>query len=138
MDKITKKQAEEELAKGYSKAEKLVEDDEKMERFLQRLEKKLKVIPVGGSTLSMVPTLVSLLDHYRKKEYKKIPIGSIIAIVSALIYFLAPVDLIPDYLAFIGYIDDASVIAACIKLIGDDVKEYQKWREENHKIIEDA
>ena len=36
------KKAEEELKKGYSIAEDMLNDEDKMERFLQRLEKKLK------------------------------------------------------------------------------------------------
>jgi len=129
--------AKKELENGYKKAEKLLENEEKMERFLQKLEKKLKLIPLAGDTLSMVPILVSLVRNYVKKEYKDIPLGTIIAIISALIYWLSPVDVIPDVFPGVGYVDDAMVIAACLKLVKSDVDEYQKWREENNKIITD-
>jgi uncharacterized membrane protein YkvA (DUF1232 family) len=33
----------------------------------------------------------------------------------------------------IGYVDDASVIAFCLKLINDDLKDYEKWRKEKEK-----
>ena len=100
-------------------------DEEKTERFLQRLEKKLKVVPVAGNTLAMVPTLISLVRNYIKKEYTEAPIGTIIAVVSALIYLLSPADAIPDFIPGVGYVDDALVIAACLKLVDSDVKEYQ-------------
>ena len=136
MEKFKNKDAKKELENGYDKAEKLLKDDQKMERFLQRLEKKLKIIPVGGETLSMIPTMVSLLRSYVKKEYNDVPIGSIIAIVSALAYWLTPGDAIPDLIPGVGFVDDAAVTAVCLKLVGSDIKEYQKWREKNNKVLE--
>ena len=136
MEKFKNKDAKKELENGYDKAEELLKDDQKMERFLQRLEKKLKIIPVGGETLSMIPTMVSLLRSYVKKEYNNVPIGSIIAIVSALAYWLTPGDAIPDLIPGVGFVDDAAVTAVCLKLVGSDIKEYQKWREKNNKVLE--
>ena len=131
------KKAQKQLEKGYEKAQVVLEDKDKLERLLQRTEKKLKMVPVAGSILAMVPTMVSLIRNYVKKEYTDIPIGTIIAIISALIYFISPVDLIPDVLPGVGYVDDAAVVAACIKLIASDLNEYKKWRENNNKNIEE-
>ena len=126
---FTKEDAKKELENGYSKAEEILENPDKMERFLQRLEKKLKVIPIARKTLSMIPTLISLVKSYIQKEYTEIPIGTIAAVISALLYWLSPVDLIPDVIPGAGYIDDAAVIAVCLKLVGDDLEEYKKWRD---------
>ena len=131
------KKAQKELEKGYEKAQVVLEDKDKLERLLQRTEKKLKIVPVAGSILAMVPTMVSLIRNYIKKEYKDIPVGTIIAVTSALIYFISPVDIIPDVLPGVGYVDDAAVFTACIKLVASDLDEYKKWREENNKNIEE-
>ncbi len=133
--KMTEEIAQKELEKGYEEAEKTLNDEDKMERFFQRLEKKLKTIPVAGEKLSQVPIMASLVRNYWKKEYTDIPIGSIIAIISALTYVIAPIDIIPDSIPVLGYFDDAAVVAACWKLVSTDVEEYQKWREENGKMI---
>lgn len=126
-----------ELEKGYEKAEEFLKDEDKMERFLQRLEKKLKIIPVAGEKLAVVPIMASLIRSYWKKEYTDIPIGSIIAILSALIYFVSPIDIVPDSVPVLGYFDDAAVVAACWKMVESDVSEYQKWREKTGKVIEE-
>lgn len=128
--------AQEELEKGYKSAEKLLNDQDAIERFLQRLEKKLKVIPLAGDRLADIPIMASLIKSFIKKEYRDIPIGSIIAITSALIYFVSPIDIIPDSILFLGYIDDAAVIAVCWKLVGSDVEEYVKWRKDNGKELD--
>lgn len=115
----------------------MLNDVDKIERFLQRLEKKMKVIPFAGEKLAAVPVLASLLRSYVKKEYTDIPIGSIIAIASALLYFVSPIDIIPDSIPVLGYFDDAAVVGACWVLVDNDVQEYMKWREKNGKEILD-
>lgn len=125
-----------ELEKGYKEAEKLLENEDKLERFLQRLEKKLKIIPIAGDKLAVVPVMASLLKNYAEKEYTDIPIGTIIAIISALMYFVSPIDFVPDSIPVLGYFDDAAVVAACWKLVQLDVDEYVEWRKENGKQME--
>lgn len=132
---IDEQTAQEELEKGYETAEKLLKDPDKFEKFMQRLETKLKLIPLAGNRLADIPVMASLIRSYTKKEYTDIPIGTIMAIVSALIYFVSPIDLLPDSIPVLGYIDDAAVIALCWKLVESDVKEYVKWREDNGKVL---
>lgn len=127
--------AEETLKKGYKEAEEMLKDPDKVERFLQRLEKKLKKVPVAGSKLACIPIMVSLIRSYIKKEYTDIPIGTIIAILSALIYFVSPIDIIPDSIPAIGYFDDAAVVAVCWNFVESDVEEYIEWRRENGREI---
>lgn len=132
---FTEKRAEEELNKGLSEAENLINDIDKMERFLQRLEKKLARVPLVGDKLSTIPVLASLIRFYVKKEYTDIPIGTILAVLSALLYFVSPLDVIPDSIPFIGYFDDAFVVGACWKWVQSDVEEFEIWRKENGKEI---
>lgn len=132
---VSEEEAKKELEKGYENAKEILGDEDKVERFLQRLEKKLIVVPVAGKKLSEVPVMASLVRSYIKKEYTDIPIGTIIAIVSALAYFISPIDLVPDSIPVLGYFDDATVVAVCWKLVETDVTEYIKWREKNNKVI---
>ena len=44
------------------------------------------------------------------------------ALVGAIVYFVAPDDLIPDYLPIIGYADDAAVFGIAIKLMSSHIK----------------
>lgn len=128
--------AQEELGKGYAEAEKLLNDHDKIEKFLQRLEKKLKLVPLAGDKLSKIPIMTSLVRSFVKKEYTDIAIGSIVAIISALVYFVSPIDIIPDSIPLIGYFDDALVVAACWKLVESDVEEYVKWRKDNGIVFD--
>lgn len=135
-ENISEQEALKELRRGYSEAEELLKDVDKLEHFLQRLEKKLKTIPIAGNKLAVLPTMISLVRNYMKKEYTDIPIGTVIAIISALIYFVSPIDIVPDSIPVIGYFDDAAVVGACWKLVESDIDEYERWREENGKIMD--
>jgi uncharacterized membrane protein YkvA (DUF1232 family) len=117
------------------KREELLKDEDRVERFLERLERKLEKVPVVGKQLSNIPMLVSLVRSYIRKDYRDVPLGSIIAIVSALIYFLSPNDLLPDSIPVLGYVDEAAVFAFVWKMVADDIEEYRKWQEANGKRI---
>ncbi len=53
--------------------------------------------------------------------------------LGALIYFVSPVDLIPDMIPGVGYVDDAAVIAFALTMVGDDLEDYKNWRTEAGK-----
>ena len=109
----------------------MLHDENKLEIFLQKIENKLTIVPIVGNALSYIPVMISMIRSYVRKEYTEIPIGSIISMISALIYFVSPVDIISDFLPVVGYLDDAAVVAACIKLVKSDIDDYKQWRKIN-------
>ena len=123
------------LKEKFNEATALLDDTERVESLLQKLEKKLETIPVVGEGLSVVPVMASLVRNYMRKEYTNIPKSSIVAIVATFIYLLSPIDLIPDSLGPIGYADDALVVAACWKMVGSDVRAYEQWRDEHLNML---
>lgn len=71
-----------------------------------------------------VTLLIALVKDYYTGTYRDIPIKSVAAIAFTLLYVLNPLDLIPDFLPGIGQLDDAAVVALCLKLIKDDLDKY--------------
>lgn len=72
--------------------------------------------------------LMALLKDYRAGNYRTALFGTIAAAAFALIYVFNPFDIIPDVLPFIGAVDDASVVAACLMLIERDLFKYRDWK----------
>ena len=54
--------------------------------------------------------------------------GTIAAAAFALLYVLNPFDLMPDVLPFIGAVDDAAVLGACLMLLERDLRQYRIWK----------
>lgn len=108
-------------------AEKVMENQEKIEKI------------ASNGTLSKffddIKLYFKMLGDIFTGKYKKIPVGTIAAIVGTLLYVLSPVDLIPDFIPVIGYLDDAAILAACLNFTRFDVEEYKKEKEEDTKEI---
>ena len=71
--------------------------------------------------------LLALVKDYRAGGYRQAPYGIIAAIVFSLIYVFNPFDLVPDVLPFIGAVDDATVVGACLLLVEKDLRKYKDW-----------
>ncbi|MEH7356902.1 DUF1232 domain-containing protein, partial [Neobacillus drentensis] len=67
-----------------------------------------------------------------KGEYREIPKGSIIMIIATIIYFVSPVDFIPDFIVGLGLFDDAAVIGFAIKQISSDLEKFKDWKLNNN------
>ncbi len=126
---ISNETAESLLNSKKAEAKEIINNKDKFDRFMESLERKLNTIPKIGNRLSELPTLVEMLKMWGKKTYTKLPTGTILTILAALIYFVAPIDLICDAIPFVGYLDDVAVLGVCSKyLVADDVKEFKEWR----------
>lgn len=126
---------EKQLDKRQKKAEVVLNDPRKLNRLLQRCEKKLERLPKIGKKLSSIPVFIELIIDYKHKEYTDIPVGTIIALLAAIICFVVPFDAIPDFVPIIGYVDDAAVVALCYTMFSSDIEEYKEWRRKNGRII---
>ena len=82
----------------------------------------------------IIRLMFSALKDWANGSYKKIPFATIAMIVFAIVYFLNPMDVIPDPIPFVGYVDDASVIMLAFSAAEFDLKEYARWKGEYSKI----
>lgn len=74
-----------------------------------------------------IKVMLSLLRDYIAGDYKDISFTTIAAIAGAIVYFVSPVDVIPDFIPGLGYIDDAAVIGLALSFAHDDLVKYKDW-----------
>jgi uncharacterized membrane protein YkvA (DUF1232 family) len=77
--------------------------------------------------------LWEMLNAWFKGEYKDIPKKTIVLIITALIYFISPIDLIPDWLPG-GFIDDAALVTWVVQSISSDIQKFKIWKKKG-KIV---
>ncbi len=80
-----------------------------------------------------IKLMFAMIRDYWNGSYRDVPWKSIAAIAGALLYVLNPLDVIPDLLIGIGFLDDAGVVALCLKLVESDLHRYAAWREQQEE-----
>ena len=73
--------------------------------------------------------LTALVRDWRAGRYRQALYATIAAVAFALLYVFNPLDIVPDVLPFLGAVDDAAVIGACLMLVERDLKKYRSWKE---------
>lgn len=79
--------------------------------------------------------LFAVSKDYVSGNYTEIPKGSIVAIVGGLIYFLSPIDVVPDFIPVLGFIDDVFVLNLVYKQVVKDLEKYKVWKDQQDNII---
>jgi len=123
---VTSEQAETQAKKYRSKADSYRNDPDATEKLLTNAQDKASKGPLSGR-LDEITAMARLVRAYVKGDYRELPWESIALVIGALIYFLSPVDLIPDAIPVAGYVDDAAVIAFVVSYLSHDVNKFQRW-----------
>jgi uncharacterized membrane protein YkvA (DUF1232 family) len=74
-------------------------------------------------------TLGRLLRAYAKGEYRSVPWKSLILIVAAILYFINPIDILPDLMPLVGLTDDFAVLFMVYKSVGADINKFLLWEQ---------
>ncbi len=123
--KITEKEAHKVITNGGKTISQ--KDMEEVLKKEKEIEQKIKKGPLS-EYINDIKIFIELLKDFVSGKYRKIPWFTIAAIVVALLYVLNPMDLVPDFIPVIGQLDDAVVIAVCIKLVKEDIENYKNWK----------
>lgn len=87
-----------------------------------------------SGVLVQVQLLVRLIRAYASGEYRKLPWKSLVSIVGVLIYFVSPLDFIPDFLPIVGMADDLALILWLFKTLSDDLDAFSQWEKKTKTI----
>ncbi|WP_289059126.1 YkvA family protein [uncultured Mesotoga sp.] len=79
--------------------------------------------------LNQLGLAISMIKDYFNGNYKQLPFQTLVGLIAAAVYFVAPIDAIPDVIPGLGFLDDAGVIALVLASFNDDVTMYREWAE---------
>ncbi len=125
-DEVTESAA---FRRAAAEAEAYAADPQRLRKLLEDAIGKLNVIPRGpfGESWPYLLAMVRLLRDYHRAEYRDIAAPKLIAIISAIIYFVSPFDVIPDYVPVLGHIDDAFVVGLALKTVRAELDAFMAW-----------
>lgn len=98
----------------------------KCAELLEKAKKKAKEKGPIKEVWDKLQLLFSIFGDYISGKYKDIPVGSIILIILAILYFVSPIDAIPDFLLPFGLFDDGGIIALVVAQVNSDLEKYKK------------
>jgi len=102
-----------------------------LKRLVVQAAKKLngsgsEKIKAVGEQLGL---LIDLLKAYIAGDYRDISTQAIASVAGAVIYFVVPLDGVPDFLFGWGFIDDAAVISYVIAQLSTELESFKQWRD---------
>ncbi len=109
------------------RAKKIYQDRNKMEELLRDSEGKSRKMGIR-QMYEDIKTLRDLLGDYRRGAYRNINKASVLMIIGGLIYLVSPIDLVPDFIFGLGFLDDAMILGYVIKRLYDVLDQYKIWK----------
>lgn len=103
-----------------------------LKRVLSKIQSYPSVQSFTKDAKDQLQTIVRLLNAYAKKDYTGISKLNAVLSLAALLYFLSPIDLIPDILA-IGLLDDLALLTWVYKNMSSEIDAFIEW-EDSKKI----
>jgi uncharacterized membrane protein YkvA (DUF1232 family) len=107
-----------------------LKDPDKLHDLVQRTKTKADGAAGTAALKEMWQTLLAmlrLLRAYANGQYRNVPAKSLILIVAAILYFLMPIDVIPDFVVGVGFLDDAAVLAWVFNSVKTVLADFVRW-----------
>lgn len=119
------------ISKYSRRAERVAKNPNRLKRLLEDSQEKINTVTSDSEKvkgiLGILRTLVRMMKAYLRGEYKVVPWKTLLLIVGALIYFVSPLDFIPDFIPITGFIDDFSIVVWVFSRINKEIRRFEEW-----------
>lgn len=82
-----------------------------------------------------------LIRAYANGSYRDVSLENFGLIVAAIIYFVMPLDALPDFIAGFGFTDDAAILAWTFNKVRAELAQFKLWESEQKSspmILDDS
>lgn len=135
---------EEKNPKGFAQARRtasgFLNDKDKtaylLREAISKAERSQEALRKGWTDLQ---ALLRLVHCWAKGKYSAIPLQSILLVITAIVYFVNPFDVVPDFFPVSGFLDDATILAFVLRAVRQDLDQFLAWesKTENHETESD-
>lgn len=78
--------------------------------------------------------MMRFVKAYATGEYRDVAGKSMVTIVGVLIYFVSPLDLVPDVLPILGIADDVALIVWMFNVLEKEIARFSDWEKKSKTI----
>lgn len=114
-------------ARFRKSARALLENKEKLKKLTTKAMETIGEKAAFQEIREEVFLSLSLLRDWAKGDYTGVSKGSLLLITACVLYLLNPLDIVPDFILGLGFLDDVSVFMALTGRIGHELRAYRKF-----------
>ena len=124
-----KERFEAEFAQALKSARTYVENPRALEALVNDAAREAATMPREpfGETWPYFQAMLRLTRAYSRGVYREVGDSTLVVIIAAIIYVVNPLDVIPDALSALGYLDDATVIALAVRRSRQRLDDFMIW-----------
>jgi uncharacterized membrane protein YkvA (DUF1232 family) len=128
-DPALEKRLEAEFAKAVKSAKSYVENPHRLRGLFAEAAKQAAAMPKEpfAETWAYFQAMLRLIRAYAEGTYIGASESTLVVVIAAIIYVVNPLDVIPDALPALGYLDDATVIALAVRRSRQALDDFMAW-----------
>lgn len=105
-----------------------IHDPKKMEEMKSHKE-RLFANPALTKIRASLCLLWRYMEAVTSRRYTNYSLWALTKIVAVLIYVISPLDLVPDILPWVGFLDDIIAVGYVVNLTSEELNKFQAWEQ---------
>lgn len=116
------------------RAANILKNKERLNHLLRVSADKIKEVNVrnikNSSLVERVRVLIRMVRAYASGRYRGIKVTNLLLLVAAIVYFVTPLDFVPDFIPITGFVDDFTVVLWVYGKLQEEIDAYLAWENE--------
>ncbi|MDF9800664.1 uncharacterized membrane protein YkvA (DUF1232 family) [Catalinimonas alkaloidigena] len=117
--------------KAKKRASGILQDPDRLKKLLANSAKKVRAIGNDNESLQKLKHQVNTFNRmtraYVSGEYRNVPWKNVLMVTAGIVYFVMPLDLIPDFIPLTGFLDDLTVLMWVFNSVQGTIEEFEEW-----------
>ena len=114
-----------------ARAERILSNPEKLKNLIAMALDKLNTMDKNKSAVGdffrRIKVFTRMIKAYVKGEYRAIPWKMVVMLVAGLVYFVMPLDILPDFIPVTGFLDDITLIVWIFNNFKSEIDAFETW-----------
>ena len=103
------------------------------QKALNKADKEDSFKSIAKGAFLSFNSLVALIKAYANGSYRGVSKQNMVLIVGAILYFITPIDLVPDFIPLLGWLDDITIMGWVIKTVGEELTKFEEAHHNKEK-----
>ncbi len=109
----------------------MINEQSQVKELIWQVSQKLQNINSRNKQINELMEHVQLFLRMIKRslagEYSAFSHKTLLSLVFGLLYFVTPMDVVPDFIPLLGFSDDLSIVYFIIKNFKSDIEAFKVW-----------